>query len=173
MRSHPGGDRSAKPDSPRLQIGLPHPSDLSDPPQMPQPLLVFLAPFLRPAERTRWLSLLLLVTLVTVMLFIGSRPGVEVIIPNPPWDKLAHLIAYGGFATLAWIFLGGVSTFGPLAVVATIGLMDEAMQYYSPGRSADFRDIIADLSGALLAVLVLRVLQAAAERREQLTRARS
>ncbi len=129
---------------------------------MSQSLLALLDPFLKPTERIRWYSLLLLLSLVTVMLFIGSRPGVEVIVPNPPWDKVAHLIAYGGFATLAWIFLGGRSTLGPVAVVALIGLMDETMQYYSPGRSADFRDIVADLSGALLAVLVLRILQAAA-----------
>lgn len=136
---------------------------------MPLSLLIHLDPILRPAERMRWLCLLLLVTLVTVMLFIGSRPGVEVIIPNPPWDKLAHLVAYGGFAALAWVFLGGASTFGPLAVAGLIGLMDETMQYYSPGRAADFRDIVADMSGALLAVLVLRLLQAAAQRREQVS----
>ena len=136
---------------------------------MSQSLLDLLAPFLKPTERIRLYSLLLLLSLVTMMLFIGSRPGVEVIVPNPPWDKLAHLIAYGGFATLAWIFLGGRSTLGPLAVAGLIGCMDETMQYYSPGRSADFRDIIADLSGALLAVLVLRSLQAAAQRRTQAT----
>ena len=137
---------------------------------MYQPLLTFLDPLLRPAERMRWLCLLLLVTLVSVMLFIGSRPGVEVIIPNPPWDKVAHLIAYGGFATLTWVFLRGASTFWPLAAVGLIGLMDEAMQYYSPGRAADFRDIIADLTGGLLAVLVLKYLQAAAQRQASIQR---
>ncbi len=136
---------------------------------MAQSLLALLDPFLKPSERIRWYSLMLLLTLVTVMLFIGSRPGVEVIVPNPPWDKLAHLVAYGGFGTLAWIFLGGRSTLIPVAVAGLIGLMDEVMQYYHPGRSADFRDIIADLSGALLAMLVLRILQAAARRRAQAT----
>src|SRR5690606_11892121 len=119
-----------------------------------QPLLTFLDPLLRPTDRMRWLCLLLLVTLVSAMLFMGSRPGVEVIIPNPPWDKVAHLMAYGGFATLTWVFLRGTSFLGPLAVVGMIGLLDEAMQYYSPSRTADLQDIVADLAGGLLAVLV-------------------
>src|SRR5690606_22046749 len=106
--------------------------------------------------------LLLLVTLVTVLLFIGSRPGVEAIIPNTPWDKLAHLVAYGGFAALAWVFLGGASTFAPSAVAGMVGRMVEPMQHSPPGRAADVR-------GALLAVLVLRFLQAAAQRREQVS----
>ena len=87
---------------------------------MPQTLLMFLDRFLQPSERMRWFCLMLLVSLVTAMLLIGSRPGAEVIIPNPPWDKLAHLVAYGGFATLAWVFLGGGSTFGPLAAAGLI-----------------------------------------------------
>jgi VanZ family protein len=136
---------------------------------MYQPFLIFLEPLLRPADRMRWLCLLLLVTLVTAMLIIGSRPGVEVVIPNPPWDKVAHLIAYGGFATLSWVCFRGASTLGPLAIVLLIGLMDEFMQYHSPGRSADLRDIVANLAGGLLAVLVLKYLQAALQRKSRAT----
>jgi VanZ family protein len=86
-------------------------------------------------------------------------------IPSPPWDKLAHLAAFGGFAALSWVVFKGTSQAGPIAVVALISLMDEGMQYYSPGRSADFRDIVADLTGAVLAILVLKFLQTMASRR--------
>ena len=43
-------------------------------------------------------------------------------------------------------------------------LADETLQYYAPGRTADLRDIVADLSGALVALMVLRALQAAQAR---------
>ena len=132
---------------------------------MLQSLLIFLDPLLRPSERTRWLCLLLLLTLVTTMLFLGSRPGIEAAIPVPPWDKLAHLVAFGGFAALAWVVLKGRSWWGPVAVAAVISVLDEGMQYYSPGRTAAFADMVADLAGAILAVLVLWFLQAAS--REQ------
>jgi hypothetical protein len=52
-----------------------------------QVILTLLDPLLRPTDRTRWLSLLLLLLLVTTMLFLGSRPGAEVLIPHPPWDN--------------------------------------------------------------------------------------
>lgn len=125
-----------------------------------KPLLIFLDPVLKPVDRTRVLCLLLLVSLVTAMLYFGSRPYIHVVIPNPPWDKLAHLLAFGGFAALAWVVLGARSYLGPILVTCVIGLMDEGMQYYSPGRTADVTDIGADLVGAMVALLVLRVLKA-------------
>jgi VanZ family protein len=135
---------------------------------MLQSLVIFLDPLLRPSGRTRWLCLLLLLTLATTMLLMGSRPGIEAVIPSPPWDKLAHLVAFGGFASLAWVVLKGNSQAWPVAVAGLIALMDEGMQYYSPGRSADVRDLVADLTGALLAVLVLKFLRGIATSRRRL-----
>lgn len=51
-----------------------------------------------------------------------------------------------------------------MAVAALIAALDEGMQYFSPARTAAFADVVADLAGALLAVLALRYLQAAAGR---------
>lgn len=131
-------------------------------------MLNFLDPLLQPSDRTRWLCLLLLVTLVTTMLFLGSTPGAETVIPQPPWDKLAHLVTFGGYSALAWVILKGQSQVLPVVVAGIIALMDEGMQYYSPSRSADLRDILADLTGALLAVLVLRWLHMASTRRHSI-----
>jgi hypothetical protein len=128
-------------------------------------VLTLLDPLLRPADRTRWLCLLLLAMLVTTMLYLGSRPGIGVFIPQPPWDKLAHLVTFGGYAALAWVGLKGASEVLPILVVGLISLMDEGMQHFSPGRSSDPRDILADLAGALVAVLVLKWLHNAAGRR--------
>ena len=125
-------------------------------------LLLFLDPLLQPTERARILCLLLLVTLVTAMLYAGSQPVFQIVIPNPPWDKLAHATAFGGFAALAWVVLGARSSSGAIMVAFVIALMDEGMQYYTPGRTADVTDIVADLTGAIMAMLMLRLLKARA-----------
>ena len=132
---------------------------------MYNPLLVFLDPVLRPVSRTRWLCLLLLVTLVAALLYLGSRPGIEVVIPSPPWDKLAHLVVFGGFAALGWVVLGARSYLGPVLIVAGIGLVDETLQHFSPGRTADAGDIAADLVGAIIAMLILAALRSQSLRR--------
>ena len=124
-----------------------------------KPFVLFLDPVLQPADRTRFLCLLLLVSLVTAMLFFGSQPGAEAVIPAPPWDKLAHLFVFGGFAALGWVVLGARSYLGPVLLTGIIGLMDEGMQYYAPGRTADITDIVADLIGATMALLVLKLLR--------------
>ena len=99
------------------------------------------------------------------LLYLGSRPNASVIFPYLPWDKLVHATAYASFATLAWVGLGGRSQVGAVLVAGVIGLLDEGMQYYSPGRMADIHDLIADLMGATIIVLIMRWLQAAEERR--------
>jgi len=126
---------------------------------MLQPILTALSPLLHPTDRLRWQCLLLLGTLVTAMLYLGTRPGISVIFPFLPWDKLLHATAYGGYAALAWVAMAGRSLWGPVMLAGAIGMMDEGAQYYSPGRTADFRDIVADLLGAMLVVLILRTLQ--------------
>lgn len=126
---------------------------------MLQPILATLSPLLHPTDRLRWQCLLLLATLVTAMLYLGTRPGISEIFPFLPWDKLLHATAYGAYAALGWVAMAGRSLWGPVLLAGAIGMMDEGAQYYTPGRSADFRDIIADLIGAMLIVLVLRTLQ--------------
>ena len=138
---------------------------------MVKPILMFLDPLLQPPDRMRVLCLLLLVTLATAMLYFGSQPGIEGMIPNPPWDKLAHMVAFGGFAALAWVAMGGRSQLGAVVVAGAISLMDEGMQYYTPGRTADFTDIVADLAGAAMVVLILRTMRTQAIRRLAVSRA--
>ncbi|WP_428235313.1 VanZ family protein [Gracilimonas sp.] len=77
-------------------------------------------------------------------------------------DKLVHLIMFG-----AWTFFFGLVRFLkdkfkllPVFVVGTLfGLIVEVLQYLLPtGRSPEFMDFIADLSGTGLAILVLYIL---------------
>lgn len=127
-------------------------------------ILTRLGPLLHPTNRVRLHCLLLLVALVSALLYLGSRPYISVVFPYLPWDKLMHATAYGAFAALGWVAMGGRFQIGPVLLVGVIGLMDEAMQHYTPGRTADFRDIVADLIGGLVVVLVLKRLQAQYER---------
>jgi len=78
-------------------------------------------------------------------------------------DKLLHLLAFGGFAIVVWRALRhlwpakerswvlGVS----LGVAAFVGGMLELWQALLPTRSAEALDWLADVAGALLAVLGL------------------
>ncbi|MCP9291756.1 VanZ family protein [Gracilimonas sediminicola] len=77
-------------------------------------------------------------------------------------DKLVHLIMFG-----AWTFFFGLVRFLkdkfkliPVFIVGTLfGLIVEILQYLLPtGRSPEFMDFIADLSGTGLAILVLYIL---------------
>lgn len=72
-----------------------------------------------------------------------------------PWDKLAH---FGAFALLAGLLaavaglgvrLSWLTAIGVLAAVWLYGALDEATQALVRGRSADWKDWIADAAGAI------------------------
>jgi glycopeptide antibiotics resistance protein len=77
-------------------------------------------------------------------------------------DKLVHFIMFG-----AWTFFFGLVRFlkeklklVPVFIVgALFGLIVEVLQYLLPtGRSPEFMDFIADISGTGLAIFVLFIL---------------
>lgn len=76
------------------------------------------------------------------------------------FDKATHFVAYailGLLVARALRELGRLRTrLLPLALVAiaAFAALDEWHQLYIPGRSADMRDWIADLSGGALALLL-------------------
>jgi VanZ family protein len=81
-----------------------------------------------------------------VGLFVGGAQPVAVGLFPEPWDKLAHVIAFGTLAALFevtlrprwWIFFAL-----PLAVSAA----DEFHQVFLPGRSASVEDWVAGAVG--------------------------
>lgn len=87
-------------------------------------------------------------------------------------DKLAHLLLYAGLGGLAGIAVAGETGRRPsllsVLLVTAYGMTDEFHQSFVPGRSADIRDVGADMAGALLAqaaiCLWVRVRSAAAAR---------
>ena len=86
-------------------------------------------------------------------------------LPGPDFelaDKMWHLIAFGGLATLLSRVLRyfGCSVLASIAVAASasalLGGILELLQSLTPYRSADFADLAADALGAVLAYVVLR-----------------
>lgn len=80
-------------------------------------------------------------------------------------STLGHVGVFGILAVLVWWALGATSLpSGRRAVVAVLvaflyGLADEWHQSFVPGRAPDVRDIVADVTGAILAMLVVRWLE--------------
>jgi VanZ family protein len=70
-------------------------------------------------------------------------------------DKLVHAAVFAVVASLLWIGTRGRWPLAILAAAGAIGLADEAIQWYSPVRHADVRDLLADLAGAALALFFL------------------
>jgi VanZ family protein len=116
-------------------------------------------------------------TYMGVLFFASSMPGDE--LPSHMWDKLAHLLAY---AVLGILFLlplcrgrllqiRGATAAMAVLLTTLYGAFDEVHQAFTPDRSPDVRDLIADCLGAtvgvaaiLLLVSIIRRLRGAASR---------
>jgi VanZ family protein len=92
-------------------------------------------------------------------------------IPLPPLpatgvgsDKVAHLAAFAGlgFLTALWLSLAGRLTIARtlllLVVLSVYGAVDEWLQQFV-GRFTDFDDWVANVSGAVIGIAVVWVLQ--------------
>lgn len=96
--------------------------------------------------------------------FLSNQPASD--LPGP-WilsnDKLNHAVAFGILA--AWVVLAfrrahawpwPRAAWGAVAAVSLYGFADEFHQSFTPTRSPDVRDWLADVGGALaVAALVL------------------
>jgi VanZ family protein len=78
-------------------------------------------------------------------------------------DKLAHAIVYGIFS---WLIVYGVKKsgqvppkiwFSAILLASVYGVLMEILQYYFfPGRYFELLDILADIIGAFIGILVFR-----------------
>ena len=85
-----------------------------------------------------------------LIFLLSSQPGSAVGLP-PPWDKLAHALAYAVLAAL--LRRGGLAPGRAFALAVLYGAGDELHQRFVPGRLADPADLAADAFGALAAWL--------------------
>lgn len=107
-----------------------------------------------------WRGWLWPVVLATVIACASGRG--QVAAPNiVNFDKAAHFFIYGLLATLvarngfvpgrAWL---------PIVAVSLFGLTDEWHQSFTPGRSVELADWLADTLGAIVAVSAYALLPA-------------
>jgi VanZ family protein len=82
------------------------------------------------------------------------------------WDKLAHLLVYAALGAFYMLPLSGgrlsgiTGTAAGAAIVLSFlyGLSDEVHQMFTPGRSPDILDVVADTAGASLGVAAVALL---------------
>jgi VanZ family protein len=94
----------------------------------------------------------------------SSVPGSQ--IPGVMWDKLAHLLVYAALGAFYMLPLSGgriagvTGTTAGAAIVLSFlyGLSDEVHQMFTPGRSPDILDVVADTAGASLGVAAVALL---------------
>jgi VanZ family protein len=106
------------------------------------------------APRLRWFWALMVAG--TIVFASGNNPSVPGV-SFVGFDKLAHFGMFGLLATLVlrlaavWRVTGWRGWIA-VAVVSAFGGTDEWHQSYTPGRSVEFADWIADTTGAMVAV---------------------
>lgn len=98
---------------------------------------------------------------MAVIFFLSAQPHLPDLAPGLPGVEEigGHLLAYGVLAVLFWWALRGTGTRTPAtwALLAAIlyGATDELHQHFVPGRTATVEDLLVDLIGASLGLLLV------------------
>ena len=101
-----------------------------------------------------------------LLLFLTSLPGKDLPDVNIS-DKIEHLLAFWVLAILLKLTLvlqdkykklKEHSSIFTLVIIGIYAALDELHQLFIPGRSCDILDWLSDVSGALIAVLVISFL---------------
>jgi hypothetical protein len=93
---------------------------------------------------------------MTAQLLLLAEPNFAVRIVDLTWDKAIHSLFFATMAFLLWVATGKRWPLAVWLTVACIGAADETLQAYTPGRTSDVNDWIADSLGAAAALLVAR-----------------
>lgn len=103
--------------------------------------------------RSHWLSKALFGLVLAFVLFMALTP-----VPPPPlqtqWDKLNHALAFFVLMVMGCFVYPGSSTRRHLLVAAgllTLGALIELAQWFVPGRSSEWPDLLADAVGVAVA----------------------
>jgi hypothetical protein len=112
----------------------------------------------RPPKALRIACVALFIVLIANLFFHGSKPYAVGLISHP-WDKLVHATLFAVLATLARLTLPKLSSLWILLMIAAVAISDELYQITLPGRTAGLADLIADMTGALTALLAIKLLR--------------
>lgn len=100
-----------------------------------------------------------------VLIFVSGQTDIATPGFDFSWDKLAHFGVFGALATSIiripgfWRH-GWKGAVGAALVASAFGGLDEFRQSFTPGRSVEFADWIADSAGACVAVALYQALPA-------------
>lgn len=115
------------------------------------------------ANNTPVIALLMLMASawLAVLFIESSQPPAAFMAEVPGLDKIAHFLAFGvlGLLVCALSFRlnprPAIPLFSmPLAVVALSGVIEESYQLFIPGRTASLPDLLADICGAMFAIVL-------------------
>ena len=113
---------------------------------------------MKKAKYLYWLPAVLFASLIFYMSEQQNPPGASLFEFLPNADKLAHMAEYFILSLLVYLALVKAHTCkAPAAAVFSViiisiyGASDEFHQNFTPGRTVDFFDWLADLTGALAA----------------------
>lgn len=103
---------------------------------------------------------------MALIFFASSIPGAE--LPGHFWDKGVHFLVYGGLGVLFLLpvtdarldRLNAKSAVMAVFFATLYGAFDEIHQSFTPERTPDLRDLLADCLGASLGVVVMLMLVA-------------
>ena len=104
------------------------------------------------SDWTKWVWPLLLATTVVIASGRGQVAAPDII----DFDKVAHFSIFGLLATLMVRVEPRWQGWMAILIVSLFGLLDEWHQSFTPGRSVEIADWVADTLGALVAVTVYR-----------------
>lgn len=100
----------------------------------------------------------------TIALYTGtSLPGSSITLPDFQFsDKVAHFVAYAGVGFLLRRLVPYLRaefwkksyTNISLIIGVFMGIFDELHQIFIPGRDASFGDLLADIIGVVLGILI-------------------
>ncbi|MGJ7578968.1 VanZ family protein [Variovorax sp. RHLX14] len=108
----------------------------------------------RNPKLTLWrLALAICMAAITVLSLLPlSQP-----LPSTGWDKSNHMLGFSALAFLShWAWPG--RTVKALVVLLVYGCLIEVLQSFTPDRSADLADVVADGVGLAIGAGIARVL---------------
>jgi VanZ family protein len=104
---------------------------------------------------------LLIVGWITALLIESSQPPLPILGEVQGLDKVAHFLAFSGLGLLVCALSFKLTPnpviplFSmPLLIVTLFGIIEESYQMLVPGRAASLLDLLADICGALFAIIL-------------------